>query len=177
MGCGLVANIPLDCRNAMGGLREMKIKVLPSPTVLTNDYTLTSGVIAIGNGSSSQLGWYTYGLEKEISDFTEVVTVNHANGTVFSKQDIDLIINQLTATKRNEIDNLKQNRLQVAVWTKDNSFWLFGYENGLDLVTSTATSGKGSGDRNGYNLKFAGMEYYQMPNMTQATYLTLHASN
>lgn len=168
MACALTQSILLDCRDSVGGIREVKVKVLPNSLT---DYTVTSGVVTIASGSRT--GWYSYQMEKEVASFTETTTVNVQNGTVFHSQELKLIINKLRASVRNELVLLAQNRIQVAVKDRNNNYWLLGYENGMDLTQSVNGTGTAYGDRSGYDMSFKGMEANPHINMSEATYTSL----
>lgn len=171
MACPLVNSIPLDCRNSVGGIAEVKFKALPSNSTLTSDYTLSSGTITIASGS--QTDWFLYGMEKETASFNGKPTPNVANGTLFYEEELKIILNKMSTQKSNEIHLLGQNRLQAAIKTMNGDYWLLGYQYGLDLQPSSYGTGTARGDRNGYDLTFLGKEVQPIPNMSQATYDTL----
>ena len=63
MACALTGSQALDCKDSVGGIQEIKVKV-HTGSVFTGAVTYSSGTIsAIAAGSQS--GWYTYGLESE----------------------------------------------------------------------------------------------------------------
>lgn len=171
MACALTLSKPLDCNDGVGGIVEVKFKVLPSSTTLAADYTLTSGVVTIA--ANSQTGWFLYNLELETAVANWTPTQNRANGTYHYVEALTIIINKMSAQMHNEIKLLGQNRLQVAVKTQDGTYWLYGYQNGMMITTVAGTTGTAMGDRNGYTLNFEGKESVPTPNMTSATYDTL----
>lgn len=171
MACPLVNSFPLDCRNSVGGIAEVKFKVLPSSNTLTNDYTLSSGTITIASGS--QTDWFLYGMEKETASFTGKPITNTQNGTLFYEEELKIILNTMSTAKNQEIHLLAQNRLQAAVKTMNGDYWLLGYEFGLDMQPSTYGTGTARGDRHGYDLTFTAKEKQPIPNMSAATYNTL----
>ena len=148
----------------------MKFKVLPSATTLAADYTLSSGVVTIASGS--QTDWYLYNLEKETATASQKQTGNAQNGTSFNDQSMTIILNKMDAAMQNEIKVLVQSRLQVAVKFNDGTYWLFGYQNGMDITTADGSTGTAFGDRNGYTISLVGKET-GFPNMSAATYATL----
>lgn len=146
------------------------MRVLPSSL---SDYTITSGVVTIAAGSRS--GWATYGIEKNTAMFNDNATVNKENGTVNYEQEIKIIFNKLSTQVRHELVTAwAQNRLQVAVKDKNETYWLLGYEYGLDLETGNATTGTAPSDRSGYELTFKGSERQGHINMSAATYNSLY---
>ena len=174
MACSLINSIPLDCRDSIGGIKEVKWKILPSLTTLAANYTLSSGVVTIASGS--QTGWATLSQEKEVASFTDTITGNAQNGTNFSSQEVKVIFNKITSTLRNNLVlGAVQNRLHVAIRDMNDNYWLLGYERGMDIETAAGGSGTASGDRNGYEVTLKGMEnvLYHLVNMSSATYTTL----
>lgn len=171
MPCALTSSIPVDCRDGVGGIEEIKFKELPSATTLTADYTLTSGTITIASGS--QTGWFLYDLRTETSNATETGTGNEQNGTWFYDQALSILLYKLSTKLQKEIQLLGQNRLQVAVKLNDGTYWLLGYANGMTVATSAATTGTAFGDHNGYTINLIGREKEPAPNMSAATYDTL----
>jgi len=166
MACALTSSFPLDCLDGVGGIREIKVKTLPS--TLTG-YTLTSGVISTSAGDARN-GWYTYVLPQGTAMLTETTTVNRSNGTNFSAVELKVIINKLRANVRNELKLLSQARLQVAIKTYDASYWIVGYENGLVLESSANSTGTAKGDRTGYEMTFKGEEVEPMGSISSTTY-------
>lgn len=167
MACTLVLSRPLACKDGVGGVAEIKFHALP--TSLSN-YTLTSGVVTIAGSDLAE--WFKYNLEKETASATFKYTSNAQNGTSFWDLALTIILNKTDTALANEIKSIGQSRLQVAVKFQDGTYWLFGYQNGMDLTTADGASGTAFGDRNGFVLNFIGKEQ-EFPNMSSATYDTL----
>jgi hypothetical protein len=168
MPCALTRSFNLDCRDSFGGIKEIKIKVLPTDATLAADYTLTSGVIAIG--SPSRTGWYTYQLTRNTSSFNPSSTASMENGTLVYKEELKVILLKLQASIMNELHLVSKNRLHVAIRTRNDDCWLLGYKNGVDLLTWTGSTGTASGDRSGYELTFTGEEAQPTATMTSGSY-------
>ena len=171
--CTLIGSIPRDCRNSAGGIIEIKVRVLPSASVLAADYTVTSGTVAIANSQGSRSGWYTYYLPKNTAEFKETQKVSNPNGTRAYMQEGTIILNKIQASIGRELNAVGQNSIQIAVWDNNDTYRLFGYEFGMDIVTAEAATGTTKEDRNGYTVKFEGSERVEAPFMSSATYATL----
>lgn len=171
MPCALTGSQALDCKDGIGGIAEIKIKALPSDTVISSDYVVTSGTVAIGAGSRS--GWYTYSLEKETSSINDDPQPNQQNGTLFFQQTIKLIMNKMSARLSHEVSLLAKNRLQFAIKDMNGVYWLYGMKYGMDMQPSVAGSGVARGDRSGYDLTFLGKEDSYAPTMSAASYAQL----
>jgi len=165
--CNLTTNITVDCRNSVGGIKELKLRKHPS----TNDITLTSANVVSAIATS---GWYKYEFRPETASFTETETENDVNGTVFYEQVLNVMLHKLNTTTRNELRILAQARLDVVVADRNGKYWLLGWNNGL-TKSGTAVTGQAMGDMNGYTLVFTGKEELSMVEITSATYATLTA--
>ena len=64
----------------------------------------------------------------------------------------------MDVTKRNGIKVLAQQRLVAIIEGNDGSYWVAGYENGLELNAGTSATGTAFGDLSGYSVTLSGME-------------------
>lgn len=163
MACALTTGYTLDCRDGVGGIKEIKIG-----TFATHAVTSTTGTVSALTTS----GWYKYDLPPETADFTETETENDANGTVFYEPALNFVIRKLSTTYRNELRLLTQNRLMVAYADRNNKYWLAGWCNGL-TKSGTAVTGKAMGDMSGYNIALKGKEELPIIEISSAIYATL----
>ena len=168
MSCALTQGYTLDCRDNVGGVKEIYITELANMTTPTvSSGTVTS--ITMQTGTQ----FWQYQLEKETSSLIEHIQTNDSNGTIYYEQDLDFSIRKLQANWRNEIRSLAQNRIAVIVLDRNGKYWLCGMNNGLEIQNSETLSGKGMGDFNGYQLKFKGKEELPMPQVVLADFATL----
>jgi predicted aspartyl protease len=137
----------------VGGISEIYL------TEIENKATLTavSGVITAFTLSSGKKFW-TFKLEKENAEFTEKIVPSVENGTVYYEQEVKFSMKQLSASNRNNIRQIVQNRLFIIVKDNNGVYWLLGEVNGCDLGASDGKTGKAMGDLNGYSLTFMGKE-------------------
>ena len=170
MSCSLVASIPLDCSDQVGGIKEIKVRTFPGLTVMANDAVITSGVVTLSGAQGTRTSWYTWGIEKETASFGDKPTKNVQNGTVFYDQEVKVIFNRLSAAIRNEIVVYAQSRVLIAVRDMNDNYWLFGYGSGMDLTSATSSSGTARGDRSGSELTFTGKEAVSFLSMSAASY-------
>lgn len=168
MACALTSSFPLDCRDGVGGVLEIKVKAHPGIATIASDFTDTSGTVAIASGSRT--GWYKYSLEKETANLTEKTTIDIPQGTVFYEQDLKIILNKLSTKLRNELQLLAQQRLVFAVRDLNNAYWLVGMDYGADLSEASSMTGTARGDRSGYELSFKAKEKNPIYTITSATY-------
>ena len=171
MACALTGSQALDCKDSVGGIYELKVKVHSGSTT-ANDFTVSSGTCsAVASGSRS--GWYTYSLEKETTSANNNGQYAPANGTTFYQQEIKLIMNKLSARLSYEFDQMAKSRVVVAFRDLNDVYWIYGFEYGMDVTAMTAGTGTARGDRNGYEVTLTGKERTSAPTVSSAIYLTL----
>lgn len=167
--CDLLQGRQIDCRDGNGGAETVYI------TELENELSKTtaSGIVTAFTLNTGKKFW-TYDLEKEIGELTETEQVSVENGSTFYEQVVTFSIMKLTASSRNELRLLAQNRLHIIVKDNNGTFWLLGEERGMDKVgTNESKTGKAIGDLNGYNLAFLGKEQAPMVEVTASLLDTL----
>jgi len=158
MACALTQGYNLDCREGIGGIKEVYIIELANISSMVE----SSGVITAITKVTGKRFW-KYSLVRETSNATETITGNQQNGTLFYAQQVQIILNKRQASVRNEVMLLAKNNLIMIVVENsipnvNNKAWLFGKTQGLILASGTSETGTAWGDRNGYTLPFAGNE-------------------
>jgi hypothetical protein len=168
MACVLTQGYNLDCRDSYGGVKEIYIAEMSSVTAIT----ATAGVITAIDKTGTKV-FFKYNLVAHTAEADQELTPSRENGTISIKQTVKFPINKMTVAVRNELLLLAQNRLAIVVVDNNGVGWLFGQENGMMLVTSTAKSGRLLGDRNGFELSFESDEKALAQEVNAATLLTL----
>lgn len=153
MACALTTGFTLPCRDAVGGVKNIYLIELEN----IGSYTESSGTVTAITKVSGKV-FRKYVMENDVANFNETFTTNRQNGTVYYAQVLQMVINKLRASVRNEIKLLAQNRLVAVVETMDGSNWLLGKERGLMLSTGTAASGTAMADRSGYSIDLSADE-------------------
>jgi hypothetical protein len=150
MACELSTGFTLDCKDGIGGIKQI---VLVDKTEVTS-FTLDANeiVTAINGPASGDL--YTYELPTQTGSFEETINFNRDNGTVFYTQTVNVMLQKLSSAKRLELQGVATARVIVFVEDTNGNWWAVGYEYGADLSTSTAATGAVLGDMNGYTLAF-----------------------
>lgn len=154
MACLLTQGFPLDCRDAVGGVKAVRFASLAQWTAL--DASVASGEVQ-SFGSVSTVFW-KYEQLKEKSFAVENVTGSMSNGTLFYTPTLTIYLPKLSAAKAREILLLAKNRLVALVETNDGSILVYGHTNGVEIVTGTAGTGTAFGDDQGFTLNFEGRE-------------------
>ena len=151
MACALTQGYTLDCRDSLGGITE--VYFIASSDITSS--TEASGVItALVKATGKR--FYKYELTKGTSMFTEAVTSNVQNGTLYFTPELTIILNKLQANTRNEILLLAQNRLVAVAKDNNGKYWFLGKERALDLTACTYETGTAEVDRSCYTLTFTG---------------------
>ena len=154
MSCSLTAGYTLGCRDSVGGIKEIRFIEFANVTGIA----LSSGNVATGITTSGSTKFWKYQLPKQTSQFTETVNPSTENGTLFYQQDLQAVLNKMDAELRNEFRLLAQNRLMAIVTDRNDTYWLLGRNNGLELSAGTSQTGTAMGDRNGYDMTFTAIE-------------------
>ena len=152
MACALTQGFVLDCKESVGGIKS--VRFVEFDNVASIAYA--AGVATLTMVASKK--FWKYAQVRETSSFTETITANVQNGTIFYSQELTVILNKLAAATRNEILLLAKNRLMAIVEDMNGNYWLLGAKNGLDITGGNSATGTASGDRNGYTLTFQAME-------------------
>ena len=162
MACALTQGFILDCKESLGGVKSVRFVEFDN----VSSITYAAGVATLTMAAGKK--FWKYAQVRETSSFTETITANVQNGTIFYQQELTVILNKLAAATRNEILLLAKNRLMAIVEDMNGAFWLVGAKNGADITSGNSATGTASGDRNGYSLTFQAMEADPMWSVSSA---------
>ena len=123
MSCALTQGYTLGCRDSVGGIPEVRFIEFQNVTGVA----VSSGNVVTGITTSGSTKFWKYELPKQTSQFTETVNPSTENGTIFYQQDLQIVLNKMTAALRNELRLLGQNRLMAIVTDRN-------YENPVDYI-------------------------------------------
>jgi len=163
MACLLTNGRGLECREAVGGLRN--VYFANHDTLGT--YTIDSSAASLGEltAVSGTANVFKYALNPQSSEYTETITVSEDNGTVFFEQVTTLMLPNLTKGALAALRLLIQGRFQL--FTEDNNVieskgfgncYLVGAYNGATVTGGTVALGKALGDMSGYTLTITSRE-------------------
>ncbi len=167
-GCVLTSDYSFGCDKGAGGIKVFWIIEKDNITSVGE----TSGNLTAITKASGKV-FRRYELVMETSDTVETLTGDQKNGTSFWAQAVKLIINKQQLAVRNEL--LLMSRTDVIIVAQDNNdtYRLYGRDNGLALLAGTITSGTAWGDRNGYEMNFTGKELESAPFVSSSVISTL----
>lgn len=137
----------------MGGLKELYVIEFNNVTGITS----ASGTITAIAKASGKRFW-KYQQLAQTAQATEEITGSDENGTVFYNQSIEVFLNKMQASVRNEVKLLAANRCIIITVDRNGKSFLYGETLGLTVNTGQGSSGRAYGDRNGYALTFSGAE-------------------
>lgn len=172
MACTYTGSQILDCKDSIGGIKEIKIKAHPGLATIESDFVISSGsVTSVASGSRSL--WCTLNLEKEAASANADPQVNQANGTTFYQHQVKMLFNKMSARLSYEIHLYAKNRSIIAVRDMNDRYTLYGLKFGMDMSAATAGTGQARGDRNGYDITLIGKEDLPEQEITSAIWATL----
>lgn len=165
-GCSLTQDIIIDCKDSMGGLKEVYFIEFDNVSAVTE----SSGVVTAITVASGKK-FRKYQVPKETTFWTQTLNSSIQNGTINYSQELTVIVNKMQANTRNELQLLAMNRLLAVVLDMNNKYWLLGKDNALDATGGEDGSGTAAGDRNGFSRTFSATERFMAPEV-QASLIT-----
>jgi hypothetical protein len=153
MSCDLTAGYTKPCADNVGGIEYIQVIELANVTGFAETTGEVTGV-TIASGKKM----YKWDLERELSSASATLTRSRDNGTLFSAQSLNIVLNDNTKETRNQLLLMGKNDLFVIVKHANGDFELYGATNGLTMVTGQHTTGATKADRNGNVIEFMGME-------------------
>lgn len=155
MACPIIEGSTLDCRQGAGGVQTLYLTEWAN--VGASGVTASSGIVSLITMQPGKKFW-EFQVDMEVASLTETPNVNIEFGTVFYQQELTFNIQKWTAKNRNIVRLLTQNRLIVVVKSVDNVYYVLGQKRAMHLTASPTTTGKASGDLNGYTITLTGKE-------------------
>jgi len=165
MSCPLSQGFVLDCKDAVGGIKSVRLASLA-------DWEAQTPVYASGAVTVTPVGnaFWKYEQLKETSSLTETINSSAQNGTVYYTPEVVIVLSKLLAAKRNEIQLLAKNRLVAIIETNDETptYWVVGCTTGLEVSAGTSATGTAYADLQGYSITLSGMEPASMFSISAA---------
>lgn len=149
--CALTQDYSFGCDVGAGGLKEVYLIELENISAVTE----SSGTVTAITKATGKI-FRKYQLVQDTATAEETLTGNLQNGTLYYAQKATLVINKQQVSVRNEILLLAKNRLVVITVDNNDTYRMYGWDQGLRLNEGSAATGTAWGDRNGYTLTFSG---------------------
>lgn len=155
MPCDITLGRAEQCKNSIGGLSAVYIMNFDDSQgfLFNSDGVLTDA----GSGDS-----YKYEL-KGTSTFEQNITSSRENGTTFVDQKLTLNLKKLSITDHKQLKILSYGRPRIFIEDNNGNIFLAGLEKGMELTTSTISTGASMSDMSGYKLEFLGTEIILAP--------------
>ena len=158
MACILTSGYTfLGCKAGAGGIKKVYITEFENNSGTGYAFTATAGLVTAYTLATGKK-YRVYSLDKEMGMFTSPGTYTPASGTISYEPQIDFTIKKLTTAVIQEIQLVAQNVLTMMVEDINGDYWLFGKDQGMDLLTWSTESGTAITDMNGHKLSFKGKE-------------------
>jgi len=155
MACAIVAGYALDCKDTVGGIKNLYITEQANITAITEN---ASGYVT-GITKSAGTKYFKYALEpRGANSTTNNIQTDPKIGTVAYEQTIAATFLAMKYETQFKLQQIIKNRTSIIVEMKSGQYFLFGSANGMECTGGTGTSGAAMNEFNGYSLTFAGME-------------------
>ena len=154
MPCDITLGRAEQCKNVIGGLSAVYIFNYLSNEVITVD----SNDVIQNVANATEASVYKYEL-KGASTFEQTVTSSRENGSSFVEQKLTLHLKKLSVADHKQLKILSYGRPRIFIEDNNGNIFLAGKEKGMELTTSTISTGASMGDMSGYKLEFLGTEY------------------
>ena len=173
MACNLLGSIDLQCRDSVGGIKNVYI-LSGSITTITDGNQ--SGTITDIDGTGT---YWKLALNKGVGSFTEEVAVDVTTGTVGYTQTVEMAFPKLQASLRNIVKILAQApSLSVIVETENGTednvgkYFLLGQYRGVTMSAGTGATGTAYADANQWGITLMGEEPYPAQEIATSGSLT-----
>lgn len=168
MSCSLTQDYSFGCDVGSGGVKEMYLIELENISSVTE----SSGTLTAITKGAGKI-FRKYQLVQDTATAEETIAGNLQNGTLYYDQKVTIVINKQNVAVRNEILLLAKNRLAVVTVDNNDTYRLYGWDQGLRLNEGVVATGTAWGDRNGYTLTFSGKQRELALFVNSATKATL----
>jgi hypothetical protein len=155
MACAIVGGYTLDCKDAVGGIKNIYITELANITAVAEN---ASGYVTAITKSSGKK-YFKYALEPRFANsVTDNIQSDLKVGTVAYEQNITANFTKMNYETSFLLQQVIKNRTSIIVETQDSKYFLFGKVNGMEVNGGSKASGAAMNEFNGYNITFQGME-------------------
>lgn len=171
MSCVLTTGFNYECNNGAGGVKQGSLLITDWDNI-AGGATITAGEITALTQDAGT-SFKRYNIRKEIVSAVGTSTTDPATGSNVNETVITASLYKLSKTKNTELKLAQGTPLMVIIQDNNDVYHAFGYENGAELLTVEALTGKAMNEMNGYNLSFTAREQnrYTVASALMATIL------
>lgn len=147
--------ITYSCEANLAGIKEIYLGYRNDFSVSTNTETKTATISAI---ASAKL--YRYTFAKKTGSLTTSLTKDETNGIRYYTSTINLQFNKMEGAKHLEIEAMAAEQLIAIVVDNNGKSWLVGEDSYVSADTTTAQTGQGFDELNGYQISLSSQSAY-----------------
>jgi len=149
MACLLTTSFALDCKDSIGGVKNIWVIANTQKGTITKS---ASGTVTAWAPTANSI--FKYELIKNTSMLEVDATANPVAGTVHYPGKLNIKMRKMDVYKRNELKLLAHNLLIFIVLDRNGVYYVVGEDSGCDMVMGKGSTGTAMGDFNGYDLDF-----------------------
>jgi hypothetical protein len=154
MACDITLGRTEKCKDVIGGLKAVYFANYRSNLDVQYNGTDTDVISEVGSGT---LTAYKYDL-KGVSTFEQSVISSRENGSTYVEQKLSLVLKKLSIADHKQLKLLSYGRPHIFIEDNNGNIVLAGLNKGMELVSSTISTGAAMGDMSGYKIEFVGTE-------------------
>lgn len=147
--------ITYSCEANLAGIKEIYLGYRDDFNVTTNTETKTAEITSV---ASAKL--YKYTFAKRTGSMTTSLTKDETNGIRYYTTTINLQFNKMEGAKHLEIEAMAAEQLIAIVVDNNGKSWLVGSDSYVSADTTTAQTGQGFDELNGYQISMTGHSAY-----------------
>lgn len=147
--------ITYSCEANLAGIKEIYLGYRNDFSVSTNTGTKTATISAIASGKL-----YRYTFAKKTGSLTTSLTKDETNGIRYYTSTINLQFNKMEGAKHLEIEAMAAEQLIAIVVDNNGKSWLVGEDSYVSADTTTAQTGQGFDELNGYQISLSSQSAY-----------------
>jgi hypothetical protein len=156
MSCVLTTGFDYECNNGAGGVKQGSLLITDWDNIANGATFSGSEITALIQAGGTS--FKRYKIRKEIVSAVGTSTTDPATGSNVNETVITASLYKLSKTKNTELKLAQGTPLMVIIQDNNDVYHAFGYENGAELLTVEAMTGKALSEMNGYNLSFTARE-------------------
>ena len=163
MACDLTRGRLIDCKDQVGGLKDIYIckgynNNIEQVAAISNTEMTDAGFDVWSGQVAAKTIVFKYDLVQNLSSLTVNVNSDNANGTTFFEQTLAVTLQKIDHDMTNELRLMAYTRSQIFVQDSMDNVYLLGLVNGCHVTGGTVVTGTAKGDLTGYTISWAAQE-------------------
>lgn len=161
MACNIASGIVRDCKNSIGGLRNIYLF-----DYVDDAFTVSAGQATAINPLVTAA--YEFEIDGDGHTLVEDFVPSRDNGTSVNTQTLTAMLKKIDATKSATLNTLVYGRTIAVVRDRNDVYSVMGIYDGCDFSVNSAT-GSAKADMNGYTLTGTATTNALAPKLDSAT--------